>query len=141
MADANAVAEKEHIAKETMVDVEESDSQHIADKEGFDEEGGGGKEDSTPFRITKHHKEMTSGPRKKHKSDKHAHVDLMVLTKGNLDEIRDKFCDTMTTFWMQFEHLYKQELGNMQKDLRELQIQMGRLQESGGQASEIQARL
>ena len=40
MIAAKADAEKEHVAKETTVNVEESTSQHTVDKEESDVEGG-----------------------------------------------------------------------------------------------------
>lgn len=62
------------------MEVEEFSSQHTADKEGSKEEGGGGEEHNTPFEITKYQKETTYRPRKKQKSDKHVHVNSMVLS-------------------------------------------------------------
>ena len=56
------------------------------------------------------------------------HIDPMVLTDGDLDEISDKVRDTTTEVLQQFEQQYMQTLGSVQKDLRELQIQTTRLQ-------------
>lgn len=114
------------------LDVEETSSSHTMDKEGFEEEGGGGKEQRTPFKITKCQKEMTSGPNEKQKSDKHIHVDPMVLTKGELDEIRDKVHVTTTKLCIKFQQQYQQGLGSSQKDLRNLQIYTCQLQASVG---------
>lgn len=84
--------------KEATQEVE-STSQHTVDKEGSKEERGGGREQSTQFKLQKWTKEMTSVVRKKKKLDKHAHVDPMVLTEGDLDEIRDKVHDIMMELW------------------------------------------
>jgi len=98
-----AAAEKEHIVKENMVKVEESTYQHSEDKAGTDVEGGKGEEKNNPFKLQRWTKKTTSGPRKKQKSDKHAHMDPRVLTEGNLDDIRDKVCDTMTELCQKLE--------------------------------------
>jgi len=89
----------------------------------------------------KHPKEKIYGPRKNQKFDRDAHVDPMVLTESNSHEIRHKFCDTTTKLWMQFKQQYEQELGNVQKDLCDLQIQTGWLQVIVGQVSGIQESL
>lgn len=106
--------------KEATLEVEESTSQHATNKEECEEEVGGGEEQSTPFRLQNWTRETTSRFRKKQKSGKHAHVDPMVLTEGDLDEIRDKVRDKTTELWTQFEQQYMQMLGSMQKDLHEL---------------------
>jgi len=54
---------------------------------------------------------MTSGHRNKQKLDKNAHADLMFLTKGDLDEIGDKVCDTMTIGAVVYENTKKHAKG------------------------------
>lgn len=62
----------------------------------------------------------------------------MILTEGDLDEIGDKVRDTTTELWKQFEKQYMKMLGGILKDLHGLQIQIGRIQASIGQASPVQ---
>lgn len=57
---------------------------------------------STPFKFQKHN-EATTGRQKKRKSDKQSQVDPLALTKGDLDEIGDKVCDTTSELWSHFE--------------------------------------
>lgn len=54
---------------------------------------------STPFKLSKCQKETTTGPRKKHKLDKKARIEAMVLIEGGLDEIGDKVRDTTINLW------------------------------------------
>lgn len=121
---AKATADKEHVVKEATVEVEESASHHFKDN-----------------KLQKRTKETTFVPRKKQKSNKHSHVDPMILTEGDLDEIGDKVHDIITELQTQFEQENQQELGNVQKDLRQLHIQIGRVQESVRQVSGIQVSL
>jgi len=43
---------------------------------------------------------------KKQKLDKQAHADPLVLTEGDLDEIKDKVRDTTMELWQQFEQQF-----------------------------------
>lgn len=55
------------------------------------------------------------------------HVNPMVLTERNLDDISDKIRDTTTKVLQQFKQKYMKTLVGIHKDLHELQIQRNRI--------------
>lgn len=87
------VIAKDKEAKETMIlrvtiDVEESKMEKTPEEEEIEEEDEGGSELESPFVIKKRKKQTSTRLRQKQQFDRSVGMTPLVLTKGDLDEIR-----------------------------------------------------
>lgn len=84
---------------------------------------------NSPFIVKQIQKSSAGSTREKHKSNKSTDMEVMVLTNGALNEIRDIVRSTMEDIWGDIKEQYKFVLRKVQQGLKELH----------GQASQVQA--
>lgn len=125
--DEHTQKEQEQHEQKDVEDSEKFSSHHTYEKELSEQEGGGGEEQATPFILKKCTQEQQSRKGKKQMYDKQTHLDPMVLTEGDINEIGDKIRDPTIKLLQHFKQYSMHILRIIQNDLHELYIQASKI--------------